>query len=87
MPHAAVLSVGFAAARTADVRSTDRLVALGAGYGVVLWVVLAVLVMSVWLSTVGSPANLPFPNVDTSLVGHVVYGAVAGSVFPAVRDL
>ncbi|MDS0297282.1 histidine kinase [Halogeometricum sp. S1BR25-6] len=86
--HAAVLGVGFAAlAATQTPLSTGRSVGLGVAYGVVLWVVLAVLVMPIWLSAVGSPANPPFPNVNaTSLVGHVVYGAVAGAAYPAVRE-
>ncbi len=44
--------------------------------------------MPVWLSAVGSPANPPLPNFNPmSLVGHVVYGAVVGATFPALRDL
>ncbi len=42
--------------------------------------------MPVWLSAVGSPANPPLPNVNVmSLVGHVVYGAVLGVVYAALR--
>ncbi|MFD1685163.1 DUF6789 family protein [Halobellus litoreus] len=81
--HGAVLGVVFAAiASTQTDLTTVKSLALGVGYGVVLWVVLAVLVMPVWLSAVGSPANPPLPNVNvTSLVGHVVYGAVLGAVY------
>jgi len=58
----------------------DRTGALGLGvaYGVLTTVVLAVLVMPVWLGTVGFAGAPPFPNVSypgtlVSLVGHVVY--------------
>ncbi|WP_049985557.1 DUF6789 family protein [Halobellus rufus] len=85
--HGAVLGVVFAAiASTRGASTTARSAALGVGYGVVLWVVLAVLVMPVWLSAVGSPANPSLPNVSVmSLVGHVVYGAVLGVVYAALR--
>lgn len=88
LAHAAVLGVGFAAlARAADVRSAAKLVGVGIAYGVVLWVLLAVLLMPLWLSAVGSPANPPFPNPNPlSLVGHIVYGAVVGATFATVRD-
>ena len=89
--HSAVLGVVFAvvASGLSDyVDSTGKSAALGAGYGVVLWVVLAALVMPVWLGAVGSPANPPLPNFNpTSLVGHVAYGLVLGAVFPSLRNL
>jgi uncharacterized membrane protein YagU involved in acid resistance len=86
--HAAVLGVGFAVAFVgagATDASTARTAAAGLAYGVVLWVVLAVLVMPVWLDVVGF-ANAPaLPNVNVqSLVGHVVYGAVTGVAFAAL---
>jgi hypothetical protein len=87
--HGAVLGVGFAAvmSRTTDL-SLPASLAYGVGYGVLLWVVLAVLVMPVWLSAVGSPANPPLPNVSvTSLVGHIVFGAVVGLAYPGCRKL
>ncbi|QLG28472.1 histidine kinase [Halorarum halophilum] len=89
MAHAAVLGVGFAAlAQATDIRSTAKSIGVGVAYGVVIWVALAVLLMPLWLSAVGSPANPPFPNLNPmSLVGHVVYGAVVGATFPAVRNL
>jgi hypothetical protein len=87
--HGAVLGVIFAAvAATRSDLTTVQSTLLGAGYGAVLWVALAVLLMPVWLSAVGSPANPPLPNVNvTSLIGHVVYGAVLGATFPAARRL
>ncbi|ELZ87170.1 hypothetical protein C453_02429 [Haloferax elongans ATCC BAA-1513] len=85
--HGAVLGVAFAGvAGVVDLDSTPKSLGLGVGYGIVLWVVLAVLVMPVWLSAVGSPANPPLPNVSTtSLVGHIVYGAALGVAYPAVE--
>ncbi|WP_276280000.1 DUF6789 family protein [Halorussus caseinilyticus] len=88
--HSVVLGVAFAGLATAVGvgESTGRAAAFGVGYGVVLWVVLAAVVMPIWLSAVGSPANPPLPNFDPeSLVGHVVYGLVLGVAFPSLRDL
>lgn len=60
----------------------------GLVYGVVIWVVLAALVMPVWLGAVGFPSPPPFPNFAVpSLLWHLVYGAVLGAVFPAVKGL
>lgn len=88
LSHGAILGVAFAglvnAAGVTDARTT---VAAGVGYGVVTWVVLAVLLMPLWLSAVGFPRAPGFPNVaPPSLLWHVVYGAVAGAVFVALGD-
>ncbi|MDS0296033.1 histidine kinase [Halogeometricum sp. S3BR5-2] len=89
LSHGAVLGVAFAAILRArpDLGNTvGRATAAGAAYGVVLWVLLAVLVMPVWLSAVGFAGAPPFPNVDAmSLLGHVVYGAVLGAAYPMLR--
>lgn len=84
--HGAVLGVVFAAICGAvDPDSTGKTVGLGAGWSVVTWLVLAGLVMPLWLSAVGSPANPPFPNFAMpSLLWHLVYGVVLGAVYPAV---
>jgi hypothetical protein len=86
--HGAVLGVVFAAlAGALQVRSTGRLVGLGAAWGVVTWIGLAALLMPVWLSAVGSPANPPFPNFAVpSLVWHLAYGLVLGGVYAAMSD-
>ena len=83
LSHGAVLGVGFAALVGAvGSDSYGRTVGLGAAWGVVAWVVLAGLLMPLWLSAVGSPANPPFPNFALpSLLWHVVYGAVLGSIY------
>jgi uncharacterized membrane protein YagU involved in acid resistance len=85
--HSVVFALVFAAAvaRT-EYRhaSVGRTTALGAGYGVVLWIVAAAIVMPLWLGALGMDA--PFPNFDVnSLVGHLVYGAVLGAVFALAR--
>ncbi|ELY69414.1 hypothetical protein [Natronobacterium gregoryi] len=75
--HGAVLGVVFAAIvsttnRDLTPRST---VAAGLAYGLAVWVALAVLVMPVWLSTVGVEMAPAFPNGDaTNLMRHAVYG-------------
>jgi uncharacterized membrane protein YagU involved in acid resistance len=88
--HSVVLGVVFAvvAGALGFGDSAGRTAGLGMGYGIVLWVLLAVIVMPIWLGAVGSPANPPLPNFNPqSLVGHVVYGLVVGAVFPYVRGL
>jgi uncharacterized membrane protein YagU involved in acid resistance len=91
MSHSAILGVVFAGLAGALPGYTDttlKSAVAGVVYGAVLWVVLAALVMPVWLSAVGSPANPPLPNFNPmSLVGHVVYGAVLGAIYPAVESL
>ncbi|WP_238398222.1 hypothetical protein [Halorussus salinus] len=86
--HSVVFALVFAAAvvRT-DYRDAEpaRVAALGAGYGVVLWLVAAAVVMPLWMSAVGLAAPA-IPNLDVnSLVGHVLYGALLGAVFAFVR--
>lgn len=86
--HGAALGVAFAGIAAALGRgSTKELLGLGAVWGVVTWVVLAALVMPVWLSAVGSPANPPFPNfAPPSLLWHVVYGVVLGGVYAVTKE-
>jgi hypothetical protein len=87
LSHAAVLGVAFAGLVTAGGVEAPRLTVLaGLVYGVVTWLVLAALVMPVWLATVGFPNAPPAPNFAVpSLLWHLVYGAVTGGVFTAVR--
>jgi hypothetical protein len=55
---------------------------LAIGYGIVLWVFGAAIVMPAWLSVV-TTASPTVPVIDMqSLVGHVVYGVVLGTVYP-----
>jgi signal transduction histidine kinase len=54
--------------------------ALGAGYGAVLWLVAAGLVMPLWLRAVGVPA--PLPNFALPSLGHhLVWGVVFGGLY------
>ena len=90
MSHGAVIGLGFAA--VADLRpelgdSIGTSLGVGAGYGLLAWVALAVIVMPIWLGAVGFPGAPPLPNVGVeSLVGHVVYGAVLGGVYSAMAN-
>ena len=62
-------------------------VGVGAQYGVVLWVFGGVVAMPLWLSAAGLP-NPGVPNLNLmSLVGHVVYGALLGGLFPVVYSV
>ncbi|OLZ42234.1 histidine kinase [Natrinema saccharevitans] len=83
--HGAVLGVAFAALLVATGRSDPGLTTggtLGLGYGLVVWAVLAVVVMPIWLSTVGFAMAPPAPNVAVeSLVGHAAYGLVLGVAY------
>jgi signal transduction histidine kinase len=80
--HSVFFALLFVAATASWVRDTDtrRLVALGAGYGAVLWLVAAGLVMPLWLRAVGVPA--PLPNLGlSSLLNHLLWGTVFGGVY------
>lgn len=88
--HSTVLGVVFAFL-TSAAGWQDRAaeygggIGLGLGYGIVLWVVLAAIVMPIWLSAVGFPKAPGLPNFNPmSLVGHVVYGVVLGAVYAAL---
>lgn len=86
--HGAVLGVVLAGLIDQfDARSTGTVVGLGLAWGVVTWLVFAALVVPVWLSAVGSPANPPLPNFAiSSLVSHAVYGLVLGAVYAVLSD-
>lgn len=88
MANAAILGVVFAALAKSLPQyssSVGQSTALGAIYGVVLWVVLAALVMPVWLSMVGFAGAPPLPNFNPmSLVAHLVYGIALGATYPLV---
>jgi len=91
MSHSAVFGVVFAAVVSrprvgpyAD--SAAALLGLGLGYGAALWVVAAGVVMPVWLDAVGFAGAPPLPNFDpTSLLAHLVFGAVLGAAYWAMR--
>lgn len=89
--HGTVFGLAFAALTDADALSgyaEDYVSSAGLGlvYGAVLWVVFIVFVWPVWLGAVGFPPGpkaLPVPYVAAKpLVGHLVYGAVLGALYP-----
>ena len=90
MSHGAVIGIGFAA--VAGLRpdlgdSVGTSLGVGATYGLLVWVALAVIAMPIWLGAVGFAGAPPLPNVGVeSLVGHVVYGAVLGGVYSAMAN-
>ena len=68
--------------------TAQRQALAGVVYGVVVWLLLAGLVMPVWLGVVGSPADPPLPNLDTtSLTGHLIYGVVLGVAYYALENI
>ena len=88
MSHGAVIGLGFAAITGVKPDLGDSIgtsVGVGAGYGLLVWVALAVIVMPIWLGAVGFPGAPPLPNIGIeSLVGHVVYGVVLGGVYSVI---
>jgi uncharacterized membrane protein YagU involved in acid resistance len=66
-------------------RSYGRAAGLGAVYGVILWVIGALLIMPLWL---GMTVMVFVIGEDQllSLVGHLVYGVVLGLVFVAASS-
>ncbi|WP_418285519.1 DUF6789 family protein [Halorubrum sp. DTA46] len=90
MSHGAVIGLGFAAIASLKPNvgnSIGTSLGVGAGYGLLVWVALAVIVMPIWLGAVGFPGAPPLPNIGVeSLVGHVVYGTVLGGVYSAVAN-
>ncbi|MFB6159941.1 MAG: histidine kinase [Haloferacaceae archaeon] len=93
LSHGAVFGVIFAALARTDAlhavrEDVVRSVAVGAVYGVAIWVVAAALLMPLWLAAVGFPNAPPFPNFAVpSLLWHVVFGVVLGGAFPPLADL
>ncbi len=87
--HGAVLGVIFATLLVATNRRDSGIAtggALGLGYGIVVWAVLAVVVMPIWLSTVGFPMAPAVPNIAIeSLVGHAAYGLVLGVAYALLK--
>lgn len=59
-------------------------------WGVTTTILLAVLVMPLWLQTVGFPEAPPFPNIGAptvmSLIGHIVYALPLGILYSMYRN-
>lgn len=90
MSHGAIIGLGFAAIASLKPEVSESVsgsLGVGAGYGLLVWVVLAVIVMPIWLGSVGFPGAPPLPNIGVeSLIGHGVYGAVLGGVYSTVAN-
>ncbi|GAA0245066.1 histidine kinase [Haladaptatus pallidirubidus] len=92
MINSAIFGVLFAAMVSltglrSSADSVGKSAAIGVGYGVLVWVVAAVIVMPIWLQAVGFPMAPSLPNVSMqSLIGHVVFGAVLGALYPVIRN-
>lgn len=59
-----------------------RAVPIGTGYGIVWWVLGALLIMPAWLGMGVFTLNA---TAWQSLVGHVIFGVLLGTVYPLVR--
>jgi hypothetical protein len=66
----------------ATATGAGRAIGLGAGYGVVWWVLGGLLIMPAWL---GMPVFTFNTAAWMSLVGHVLYGVLLGAVYALVR--
>ncbi|AGN00055.1 histidine kinase [Salinarchaeum sp. Harcht-Bsk1] len=83
--HSVLFGILFAAGcmlpRIREVAASQRgLFALGIGWGLLLWVFAAGIVMPIWLLAVGTSATIPhFSAID--LVAHVLWGAILGGLY------
>jgi len=83
--HGLILGVVFAMVLTAVGWTTPKLapsIAVGVGYGLVVWISLAAIVMPIWLAAVGFALAPDVPNITIeSVFGHIAYGTVLGAVY------
>ncbi len=91
MVHAAILGVVFAAIvgfGGLAGASAQKLVGVGIGYGLVVWIVLATFVMPAWVGAMSPEMTPPVPDVNPmSAIGHAVYGAILGAVYYALEGI
>ncbi|TYT63401.1 hypothetical protein [Natrialba swarupiae] len=65
-----------------------RIVAAGFVFGLAIWAILPLIVLPVWLETIGTAAGGEFPAIAVeSLLGHLLFGTVLGIVFAISIDL
>ncbi|SNR51293.1 hypothetical protein [Halorubrum vacuolatum] len=89
MFHSVVLGVVFAlilepTGLDKKLDSAPAIAGVGLVYGVVLWIVLASFVMPAWVGAMTEMAP-PVPDWNMqSLMGHAVYGVVAGVIYAAL---
>lgn len=74
----AAFGIGFAVVLGSLATSTGRSAALGAGYGMIAWVAGALVAMPLMM---GMPALQIGQTQLQSLIGHVLYGVIAGVVY------
>lgn len=59
---------------------------LGLGWGVVLWLVAAGVMMPAWLTLLGDPTPIPALTLD-GLIGHALWGIVLGVAYWGLGDI
>lgn len=64
-----------------------RLIGAGLVYGITVWAILPLLVLPVWVSTLGVGEQTFSSVAAGSLLGHALFGVVLGAVFAAIVDL
>lgn len=88
--HSVVFGLLFAAACTVasieDVAATFRgTTALGLGWGLILWLVAAGVIMPIWMIAVGLDATVPNLSA-TGLVSHAVWGVILGALYAVLPN-
>lgn len=89
--HGSLFGILFAAILTEPgayrvTNSVTKTLVAGLVYGLVLVVVAAGIVMPIWLGVVGLAEGVSIPSVTvSSIVWHLLYGAVLGAVFPLLE--
>lgn len=64
-----------------------RMIGAGFVYGMTVWAILPLIVLPVWITTVGV-GEQTFPATPAiSLLGHALFGVVLGAIFAATVDL
>lgn len=90
LAHSAIFALVFAVVTWAEplagyVREPSTGLLAGAGYGALLWFVNLGFLWPVWLNTVGlMDLSVPYFTVRP-LVGHLVWGALFGLLYPVLR--
>ena len=94
--HGVVLGLAYVALvqfgpLRAPARRFGGSLALGVVYGVLTTIGLAVIVMPLWLQTMGFPGAPPFPNVAIpgtilGLVGHIIYAIPVAIAYALVTE-
>jgi uncharacterized membrane protein YagU involved in acid resistance len=78
-----ILGVGYALVLGPATQSYGRGLGLGAAYGVLAWVVGALVVMPAWLGMSGMIFVVGQDQI-MSLIGHVLFGLVLGATYHGV---